>query len=144
VKWTGAVLRPEPFLRFVLSWETDASEVALDVDMVRDRSSAPGGAAESATTMTSYSGTAGYGPSVFNIVRPPSGQAYRIQARYPRRGAMGHAIGRVLIIEHDGNGKLRFDDRPFVIMNEGGGTDLGVVVAPPTPTAPTAPTAPQK
>jgi hypothetical protein len=36
-------------------------------------------------------------------------------------------MGKLQIIEHDGQGHLRFDERPFVIMQDGAFVDLGTV-----------------
>jgi hypothetical protein len=38
---------------------------------------------------------------------------------------MGHALGTVSVIEHDGAGRLMFRDRPFVLMQASGAVDLG-------------------
>jgi hypothetical protein len=40
---------------------------------------------------------------------------------------MGYGMGKLQIIEHDGHGNLRFDERPFVIMQDGAFVDLGRV-----------------
>ena len=40
---------------------------------------------------------------------------------------MGYGMGKLQIIEHDGKGGLRFDERPFVIMEDGAFVDLGTV-----------------
>ena len=38
-------------------------------------------------------------------------------------------MGKLQIIDHDGHGNLRFDERPFVIMQDGAFVDLGQVGA---------------
>jgi len=40
---------------------------------------------------------------------------------------MGYGMGKLQVIEHDGRGGLRFDERPFVIMQDGAFVDLGTV-----------------
>jgi hypothetical protein len=40
---------------------------------------------------------------------------------------MGYGMGKLEIIEHDGAGNLRFEERPFVIMNDNAFVDLGTV-----------------
>ena len=40
---------------------------------------------------------------------------------------MGYGMGKLQIIDHDGHGNLRFDERPFVIMQDGAFVDLGQV-----------------
>ena len=42
---------------------------------------------------------------------------------------MGYGMGKLQIIDHDGHGSLRFDERPFVIMQDGAFVDLGQVGA---------------
>ena len=75
--------------------------------------------------------TTGYGPECITI---PLGAVartypYRLQAHYYRRGPMGYGMGKLQIIDHDGHGNLRFDERPFVIMQDGAFVDLGQVGA---------------
>ena len=74
--------------------------------------------------------TTGYGPECFTIrgaavanVAAP----YRLQAHYYSRGPMGYGMGKLQIIDHDGRGNLRFEERPFVIMKDGAYVDLGSV-----------------
>ena len=38
---------------------------------------------------------------------------------------MGYGMGKLQIIEHDGQGGLRFEERPFVVMDDGAYVDLG-------------------
>ncbi len=40
---------------------------------------------------------------------------------------MGYGMGLLRIVEHDGDGALRFDQRPFVVMNDRAFVDLGKV-----------------
>jgi hypothetical protein len=40
---------------------------------------------------------------------------------------MGYGMGKLQIIDHDGKGELRFEERPFVVMTDGAFVDLGVV-----------------
>ncbi|WP_437968918.1 VIT domain-containing protein [Sorangium sp. So ce260] len=114
-------------VRFALTWENDANDV--DLDIAEDDGSTPQDRflRKPARIERWTHASSGHGPEVIVIADPPAGYRYRVQARYQRRGAMGHALGKVQIIGHDGSGALRFDDRPFVLMNEGGGVDLGVV-----------------
>ena len=39
-------------------------------------------------------------------------------------------MGKLQIVQHDGEGGLTFDERPFVVMNDGAYIDLGVVAKP--------------
>jgi hypothetical protein len=38
-------------------------------------------------------------------------------------------MGKLQIIDHDGHGNLHFDERPFVIMQDGAFVDFGHVAA---------------
>jgi hypothetical protein len=40
---------------------------------------------------------------------------------------MGYGMGKLEIIEHDGAGGLLFEQRPYVVMNDGAYVDLGKV-----------------
>ena len=76
--------------------------------------------------------TTGYGPECFTIPLAPSARAYpyKLQAHYYSRGPMGYGMGKLQIVEHDGNGGLRFEERPFIVMRDGAFVDLGKVPAP--------------
>ncbi len=118
-----------PSLRFVLSWETDANDVDFHIHDSR------GGHAYYASRQLPSGGelyadvTTGYGPECFTIRGPSAGRAfpYTLQAHYYSRGPMGYGMGKLQIIEHDGHGGLHFEERPFVIMQDGAFVDLGVV-----------------
>ena len=73
--------------------------------------------------------TTGYGPECFTIRAGAGARAYpyQLQAHYYRRGPMGYGMGKLQIIEHDGRGGLRFEERPFVVMRDGAFVDMGVV-----------------
>ena len=43
---------------------------------------------------------------------------------------MGYGLGQVEILEHDGHGGLRFDERPFVAMTDRAFVNLGKVDGP--------------
>jgi hypothetical protein len=43
---------------------------------------------------------------------------------------MGYGMGKLQIVEHDGKGGLRFEERPFIVMRDGAFVDLGKVPAP--------------
>ena len=40
---------------------------------------------------------------------------------------MGYGMGKLQIIEHDGKGGLRFEERPFLVMVDHAYVDMGVV-----------------
>ena len=126
----GAALATRKSLRFVLTWETDANDVDFHI---RDRAghrawysqkhlASGGDLYEDVTT--------GYGPECFSIAGPAQAYPYRIQAHYYSRGPMGYGMGKVEVLEHDGAGGLRFDERPFVVMNDQAFVDLGTVDGP--------------
>jgi len=128
-------------VRFVLNWETDANDVDFHI---RDGKGGHAyfGARQLASGGELYADvTTGYGPECFTIRGSSDVQTgaraypYHLQAHYYSRGPMGYGMGKLQIIEHDGQGRLRFDERPFVIMQDGAFIDLGTVPRPPAPLA---------
>jgi uncharacterized protein YfaP (DUF2135 family) len=125
LKSVGATLETTPSLRFVLSWETDASDVDL---YVSDRD---GAYANWANPQLASGGellanvTTGYGPEAFVIRRSEFARPYSLRVQYRAAGAMGYGLGTLQIIEHDGSGRLTVQARPFVLMRENAVVDLG-------------------
>ena len=126
----GVPLETRRSLRFVLSWETDANDVDFHIfdakqnhAFYRQKQLATGGVLYADVTT-------GYGPECFTILDKPTAYPYKLQAHYYSRGPMGYGMGKLEIIEHDGNGNLRFDERPFVIMQDHAFVDLGTVQGP--------------
>ena len=126
------VLDTRPSLRFVLVWETDANDVDFHiVDAHGDHayyshpSLASGGDLYADVTT-------GYGPECFTVRLAPAARAYpyRLQAHYYSRGPMGYGMGKLQIVEHDGKGGLRFEERPFLVMRDHAFVDLGQVPGP--------------
>jgi len=125
----GARLEKEPSLRFVLTWETDANDV--DFHIYDDR----GGHAYYGRKQLPNAGgelyedvTTGYGPECFTIRKPKSQRAnYTLQANYYSRGPMGYGMGKLQVIDHDGKGGLKVEERPFVVMVDRGFVDMGSV-----------------
>jgi outer membrane protein OmpA-like peptidoglycan-associated protein len=117
-------------LRFVLSWETDASDVDLHVK------DGKGGIAWFSQPKLESGGrlyadvTTGYGPECFAIDGAPAAYPYALSVTYYNRGPTGYGLGHVQVIEHDGAGRLRFDDRPFVLLENRGQQELGTVPGP--------------
>jgi tetratricopeptide (TPR) repeat protein len=123
-------LPTRPSLRFVLNWETDANDVDFHI-----RDGRRGHAFYSQPTLRSggelYADvTTGYGPECFTIEGTPQAYPYKIQAHYYSRGPMGYGMGKLEIIEHDGRGGLKFEERPFVVMTDRAFVNLGVVKGP--------------
>lgn len=125
----GATPEDQPSLRFVLLWETDANDVDFHITdgegnraWYQNKHLATGGELYADVTT-------GYGPECFTIRGDAAGRAYpyKLEAHYYSRGPMGYGMGKLQIIEHDGKGKLRFEERPFVIMQDDAFIDLGTV-----------------
>jgi uncharacterized protein YfaP (DUF2135 family) len=125
----GGMAEHQPSLRFVLSWETDANDVDFHIY------DGQGGHAYYGSRSLPSGGelyadvTTGYGPECFTVRAPAERRAlpYRLQAHYYSRGPMGYGMGKLQIIDHDGKGGLRFEERPFVILEDGAYVDLGTV-----------------
>src|SRR5439155_21543734 len=123
----GAELPTSRSLRFVLNWETDANDVDFHIY------DAQGGHAYYSQRALATGGelyadvTTGYGPECFTIPGAPPAHPYKLQAHYYSRGPMGYGMGKLEVLEHDGDGRLTFDERPFVIMADGAFVDLGTV-----------------
>jgi len=136
----GGTPESGPSMRFILNWETDANDVDFHIH------DAHGGHAFYSAPHLPSGGdlyadvTTGYGPECFTIRGPAAGRAapYQLQAHYYSRGPMGYGMGKLQIIDHDGHGNLRFDERPFVIMQDGAFVDLGQVGAASVGTRPIA------
>jgi tetratricopeptide (TPR) repeat protein len=131
----GGQAETAPSLRFLLTWETDANDVDFHIRDGR------GGHAFYAQRALQSGGelyadvTTGYGPECFTIRNPAAGRAYpyRLQAHYYRRGPMGYGMGKLQVIEHDGRGQLRFEERPFVVMRDNAFVEMGTITGPGSP-----------
>jgi hypothetical protein len=123
----GASLPTTPSTRFVLNWETDANDVDLHVFDKK------GGHAFYSSRALGSGGelyadvTTGFGPECFTIQGTPRAGPYVLQAHYYRRGPMGYGMGKLQVIEHDGNGGLTFQEHPFAIMKDDAFVDLATV-----------------
>jgi hypothetical protein len=126
----GAEIATTRSLRFVLNWETDANDVDFHIH------DGQGGHAYYQHKQLGSGGelyadvTTGYGPECFTITGEPTAYPYKLQAHYYSRGPMGYGMGKLEIIEHDGAGNLRFEERPFVIMADNAFVDLGQINGP--------------
>jgi outer membrane protein OmpA-like peptidoglycan-associated protein len=126
----GVDLPTKRSLRFVLSWETDASDVDLHV---RD---GKGGAAWYNEPRLGSGGllyadvTSGYGPECFAIEGNPSAFPYTLSVVHFSQGPSGYGLGHVQIIQHDGAGQLRFDDWPFALIENRAEQALGSIRGP--------------
>jgi hypothetical protein len=121
----GATFEGAPSLRFVLTWETDANDVDFHIH------DGKGGHAFYSKPRLPSGGelyadvTTGYGPECFTIRGQARALPYRLPAHYYRRGPMGYGMGKLQVIEHDGRGGLRFEERPFIVMSDGAFLELG-------------------
>jgi hypothetical protein len=123
----GGTIEDRPSLRFVLNWETDSNDVDFHI---RD---AHGGHAYYGSRILPSGGelyadvTTGYGPECFVIRAPRTGRAgpYTLSAHYFSRGPMGYGMGKLEIVDHDGHGGIKFEERPFVVMQDHAFVDLG-------------------
>jgi tetratricopeptide (TPR) repeat protein len=121
-----------PSLRFVLVWETDANDVDFHIVDNQGEHAFFGNQRLTSGGELYADVTTGYGPECFTIPLPAAQRAYpyRLQAHYYSRGPMGYGMGKLQIIEHDGKGGLRFEDRPFLVMIDHAYVDMGVVSGP--------------
>jgi tetratricopeptide (TPR) repeat protein len=121
----GLAIASAPSTRFVLYWETDANDVDFHIQDAR------GGHAWYSSKQLPSGGelfedvTTGYGPECFAIPGNAKAGPYRLSIDYYSQGPMGYGMGLLQIIKHDGKGKLEFQDRPYVIMNDQAYVNLG-------------------
>jgi tetratricopeptide (TPR) repeat protein len=128
----GGIEESGPSLRFVLVWETDANDVDFHIH------DGNGGHAYYGNRNLPSGGelyadvTTGYGPECFTIrgAREKRAYPYTLQAHYYSRGPMGYGMGKLEVVEHDGQGHISFDERPFVVMVDHAYVDLGTVDKP--------------
>jgi hypothetical protein len=125
----GGTIENAPSIRFVLNWETDANDVDFHIE------DSEGGHAYYGSPHLPSGGdlyadvTTGYGPECFTIRAPKGKRAgpYKLRAHYYSRGPMGYGMGKLEIIDHDGHGGLKFEERPFVVMADHAFVNLGTV-----------------
>jgi tetratricopeptide (TPR) repeat protein len=123
-------LASKPSTRFVINWETDANDVDFHVHDGRkdhafySQKTLPSGGQLYADVTT------GYGPECFTIEGEPKAFPYKLEAHYFSRGPMGYGMGKLQIVQHDGKGELKFEERPFVIMKDRAYVDLGQFTRP--------------
>jgi tetratricopeptide (TPR) repeat protein len=126
----GAEPARTPSLRFVLSWETDANDVDFHIYDGR------GGHAYYLQRKLGSGGelyadiTSGYGPECFAIPGKARAYPYTLQAHYFSRGPMGYGMGKLEVVDHDGQGNLRFSEHPFAIMKDKAFVELAVLEQP--------------
>lgn len=120
-------LATTPSTRFILYWETDGNDVDFHIQ------DSHGGHAYYANPQLRSGGelyadiTTGYGPECFAIEGTPKAGPYRLSINYYSQGPMGYGMGLLEVQRFDGKGKLSFEDRPYVIMNDHAYVDLGKI-----------------
>ncbi|PRQ04139.1 hypothetical protein ENSA5_10530 [Enhygromyxa salina] len=131
VRKAGGVMPSGPSLRFVMTWETDANDVDFHVHdgkgghaYYAEPELLPAGGKLYADVIT------GYGPECFTIEGKPAAFPYRFEANYYSRGPMGYGMGKLQILQSDGQGDLRFEDRVYVIMKDRAFVKLGTLEHP--------------
>ncbi|MCH9681527.1 MAG: AgmX/PglI C-terminal domain-containing protein [Deltaproteobacteria bacterium] len=114
--YTKVTTATVPSTRFVLSWETDTTDLDLTLHAPESRRRRQRRLADVTT---------GYGPEEYVV--PGKTMPDRLQAtvQYYDRGAMGHALGAVQLVRHDGHGGVTIESRPFVLMQQGSTANLG-------------------
>lgn len=122
----GLKIDQTPSVRFILSWETDANDVDFHIYDARKNHAFYSSPKLSSGGSLYADITTGYGPECFKIDNPKA-SPYTLKAHYYSRGPMGYGSGKLQVLLHDGQGNLSFDDRPFVIMNDGAFVELGTV-----------------
>ncbi|MCA9688076.1 MAG: VIT domain-containing protein [Nannocystaceae bacterium] len=122
------IAAPEgPSLRFVLSWETDSSDVDLHVRDGRGQHAYHRRATLESGGRLYQDVQEGHGIEAFVIDGVPTAYPYNVQVEYYATGPLGLGMGKLEIIEHDGAGGLLFDERPFIVSRERAYLDLGSV-----------------
>jgi tetratricopeptide (TPR) repeat protein len=128
LKGAGGVAEEGPSLRFVLTWETDANDVDFHIYDGEGNRAFYGHRALRSGGELYDDVTNGYGPECFTVRKPRAARSiYTLQARYYARGPMGYGMGKLEVIEHDGQGQLTLEGRPFVIQEDRAYVDLGSV-----------------
>jgi hypothetical protein len=129
VKDAKGIVESAPSIRFVLTWETDANDVDFHIY------DAKGGHAFYGHKNLPSGGelyadiTTGYGPECFTIRLPRAQRStsYALQANYFSRGPMGFGMGKLEVIDHDGQGGLTFEEHPYIVMIDHAFVDLGTI-----------------
>lgn len=124
------VMEDRPSIRFVLNWETDANDVDFHIYDEEGGHAYFGQRNLGVGGMLYADVRNGYGPECFTIRLPREerSKAYTLVLNYYSRGPMGYGMGKVQIIDHDGKGGLRFEERPFVATSDQAYVNLGKVL----------------
>ena len=126
----GVTPDDKPSLRFVLTWETDANDVDFHIIDNTDARAFYSHKRLASGGELFADVTTGYGPECFAIPGKAAAFPYNFVAQYYSRGPMGYGMGKLQIVQHDGSGGLKFDDRPFIIMKDRAYVELGKLARP--------------
>jgi len=126
----GVTIAGGPSTHFVITWETDANDVDFHVHDGKGSHAYYGARVLPSGGELYADVTTGYGPESFSIAGEAAAYPYRLEAHYYSRGPMGYGMGKLQVIQHDGEGGLRFDERPFLIMKDGAFVPLGTLDKP--------------
>ena len=121
----GLELQTQPSTRFILYWETDGNDVDFHIHDAKGHHAFFGHKDLESGGSLYADITTGYGPECFAIPGVPSAGPYDLSIHYYSQGPMGYGMGLLEIETFDGKGKLAFEDRPYVIMNDHAYVDLG-------------------
>jgi TonB family protein len=102
--------------RFVVTWETDTTDIDLTLKTSGSRRRQGRRTADVTT---------GYGPEMRVVKGDRAPTRLHASVQYYQRGAMGHAMGTLQVVAHDGAGGLRVQAEPFVLMQQAGLLELG-------------------
>jgi tetratricopeptide (TPR) repeat protein len=130
LKKHGARIAEKPSLRFVLTWQTDANDVDFHIHDGKEGHAYHGNRQLPSGGVLYADVTNGYGPECFTINGTPEAYPYTLRIHYYSRGPMGYGMGKVQLMQHDGQGNLKFQDRPFVVMNDRAYVEIGEVKGP--------------
>lgn len=128
--YNGVSVAREPSLRFVLTWESDANDMDLHIQDGYGNRAFYGHPQLDSGGELFADVTNGFGPECFEVDGQPRAFPYRIRADYFDRGAMGYGMGKVQVVQHDGEGNVAFEDLPFVVMSEHANVQLGTIRRP--------------
>jgi hypothetical protein len=123
----GATIDTRARVRFVLTWETDASDLDLHViDRRHGRAWSEHKALGRVKDAVKTTAFAGWGPEEIALDLDDARLApYTLQAYVTDIGPQGHTLGALQIVEADGAGGFTFTDRPFVVTENNAYVDLG-------------------
>jgi len=108
----------EASTRFVVTWETDTTDVDVLLHTPGSRRNHGRRIADVRT---------GYGPEARVMQGDRMPAEVQASVRYFDRSSQGHAMGTVHIVSHDGQGRVRVQARPFVLMQQRGVLPLGTI-----------------